>query len=415
MELAMKKEYRRAILERYLAADRAEKGRILDEFCRTSGLNRKYAISSLNRAPGSQLGRPRRVRSPHYSAKTLRVVEEVWRRAGYPWSQRLKVILIEWLPWIRKHYRLEGGMEGQLLGISPRQLDRRLKPLRSRLKKRLYGRTKPGTLLKHHIPIRTVHWDVKGPGWVEIDLVAHCGNSADGEFIHSLNLTDIHTGWGETRAVMGKGEAGVVAALEEMERALPFELKGVDSDNGTEFINAHLFRYCERRRIAFTRGRPYAKQDNAHVEQKNWTHVRRVMGYSRYDTREALRAMNELYNGELSLMMNLYQPSVKLKAKTRVGSRLRRRYDRPRTPLERLKDSGKGLPERIKAMERLKAQGDPFVLSKAIDRRLEDIHRLANQTRFPSKPAWQKTRWRRGAAVRLDFKRRDDRGLGLGS
>ena len=166
---------------------------------------------------------------------------------------------------------------------------------------RRYGRTKPGTLLKHHIPLKTDHWDVTVPGFTELDLVAHCGDRADGEFAHSLNVTDIHTTWGETRAVLGRGEARVQTALEEIRQALPFRLQGIDSDNGSEFINDHLYRYCQTQGIQFTRGRPYKKDDNAHIEQKNWTHVRKLVGYLRYDTPLAVGALNALYRHELRL------------------------------------------------------------------------------------------------------------------
>lgn len=415
MELRMRQEYRKAIYERYRAAGREERGLILDDYCRTTKQNRKYAITLLNLPRDQQKPRRRGSRRPHYGEATLRIAEAVWRSAGYPWSQRLTMILQDWMPWIRRRYRPGEDVEAQLLSISARQLDRRLGPLKKRLKRRLYGRTKPGTLLKHHIPIRAAHWNVRKPGWLEVDLVSHSGNCASGEFVYSLNVTDIQTGWVETRAVMGKGEVGVVAALEEMERTLPFALKGIDSDNGSEFINAHLYRHCKRRGIEFTRGRAYKKQDNAHVEQKNWTHVRRLMGYERYDTKEVVKAMNEVYRGELGLMMNLFQPSVKLKAKLRVGSRLRRKYDMPQTPLERLKACGGALPERLAALEKLKAEADPFVLSTAIDQRLAAIHRMANQKTFPSSPHWTKRMGRHRQEPRLDIRRPDDTRLGLDS
>ena len=191
----------------------------------------------------------------------------------------------------------------------------------------MYGRTKPGTLLKHHIPVQTERWNTTAPGFTEIDLVSHSGDCAAGEFVHSLNVTDIHTTWVETRAVLGKSQERVRQALEMIRTALPFPLRGIDSDNGSEFINGHLYRYCQARQIQFTRGRPYKKDDNAHIEQKNWTHVRKLIGYDRYDSPAALTALNALY-GDLRLLQNLWLPSVKLVKKTRVGSRLRRRVRR---------------------------------------------------------------------------------------
>jgi hypothetical protein len=216
------------------------------------------------------------------------------------------------------------------------------------------------------------------PGFTEIDLVSHSGNCAEGEFLHSLNLIDIHTTWVETRAVMGRGQAGVQQALEEMRLALPFALQGIDSDNGSEFINAHLYRYCRGHEIQFTRGRPYKKDDNAHVEQKNWTHVRKLMGYVRYDSPEALAAMNDLYGHELRLFQNLFLPSVKLVRKQRVASRLRRVYDRPQTPLERVLASPEADPVKVAQLMALRERLDPFALSQAIDQKLVRLYALAH-------------------------------------
>jgi hypothetical protein len=297
-------EYFKAIYWRYRQASEALKSAILDQFCQVCGYHRKYAIRKLNGPlPDAKPQRAHRTRGYLYSPQVISILAEVWAAAGYPWSVRLKALLPLWMPWIRQRFALSPDVEQQLLAISPRQIDRRLKPKKLQLKKRLYGRTKPGTLLKHHIPIRTHHWDVTTPGFTEVDLVSHSGNSGEGDFVHSLNLTDIHSAWVETRAVMGKGQRGVNAALDEMAHVLPFPLRGVDSDNGSEFINAHLVRYCDQRQIQFTRGRPYKKDDNAHIEQKNWTHVRKLMGWDRYDSPPALAAMNHLYRNELRLMM----------------------------------------------------------------------------------------------------------------
>jgi transposase InsO family protein len=304
---------------------------------------------------------------------------QIWKAAGYPWSARLKALLPQWLPWTRGHVRgLTPEVERELLKMSPRQMDRRLQDKKRRLKGRIYGRTKPGTLLKHHIPVKTDHWDVTEPGYCEIDLVSHSGPHASGEFIYSLNVTDIHTGWCETRAIMGKGETGVVDALEDIRQALPFVLKGIDSDNGSEFINYHLLRYCKKHRIQFTRSRPYKKDDNAHIEQKNWTHVRKLVGWDRYDTPAQLEAIQGLYQGSWRAMMNLYQPCVKLKEKVRIGSRVTRRYDQPQTPLDRLVAcyGGKRLPQAVRVQCQQRDHTDPFMLSKGIDKALGALTRV---------------------------------------
>lgn len=361
--------------ERYRKADRRERSTILDEFCSVTQYHRKYAIALLRRPPEEPENQPRRRRGPTYSPAAVRVLERIWEAADYPWSQRLKGLLPLWLPWARRHIRgCTEEVQVQLLRMSPRQMDRRLAQNKRTLKRRLYGRTKPGALLKHHIPIKTDNWDVTEPGFFEIDLVSHSGPSASGEFIYSLNVTDIHTGWDETRAVMGKGQTGVVDALEEIRKNLPFALKAIDSDNGSEFINYHLLRYCQKHHIQFTRGRPYKKDDNAHIEQKNWTHVRRIFGWDRYDTREQCDAMNALYRNDLRIMMNLFQPCVKLIKKVRVGTKVRRYYDQAQTPLDRLAETSQTTP----AITRLRKQRetcDPFTLSKSIEEQLKELDR----------------------------------------
>jgi IS30 family transposase len=361
------KEYRK----HYQKASREARSRMLDEFCAMTGYHRKYAVALLNRPPDEVPVPPRR-RGKSYSEKSMRIIEKIWEAAGYPWSARLVALLPQWLPWAAAHFEeIDGHTRHEILSISARQIDRRLQKRKRAIKGRIYGRTKPGTLLKHHIPIKTEHWDVQEPGHLEIDLVSHSGPNASGEFIHSMNATDIHTGWCETRAIMGKGEAGVVVAMEDIRRTLPFAIKSIDSDNGSEFINYHLVGYCQKHKIHFTRSRPYKKNDNAHIEQKNWTHVRRIFGWVRLDTPEQLQAMNALYKGELRLMMNLFQPCVKLISKERVGSKLRRKYDKPATPLKRLAASFEKTPPLTVTKHLAQSENfDPFLLSWKIDRQV---------------------------------------------
>jgi len=377
-------EYLRAIYERYRKAGRKAKKVILNEFCANTGYHRKYAIRLLNGArPEKRQTRRERRRGLSYRPETLAVLTAVWEAAGYPWSVRLKALLPLWLPWIRKHFRVRLEIEKQLLRISPRQMDRRLKAQKTQRRRRMYGRTKPGYLLKHHIPVKTDRWDVKTPGFTEVDLVSHSGNSASGEFAHTLNVTDIHSTWTESRAVLGRGEEAVQRALNEIATTLPFALLGVDSDNGSEFINWHLKSWCEQQHIQLTRGRPYKKDDNAHIEQKNWTHVRKLLAWDRYDTHEAVAAMNDLYGGELRLWLNLFLPSVKLLKKVRVGSKVRRVYDAARTPFERVRECAQADPEKIAKLEELRKRLDPFQQSRIIERKLERISRLANRRLSP--------------------------------
>lgn len=370
--------------KRYREADRRERSKVLDEFCELTGYHRKYAITLLNRPDEEGAVGGRRRRGPTYSPKAIRVLESIWKAADYPWSERLKAMLPLWLPWACDQIRgCTPEVEAELLRMSARQMDRRLADKKRRLKRRIYGRTKPGSLLKHHIPIKTDNWDVTEPGSCEIDLVSHSGPCASGEFIYSLNVTDIHTGWCETRAIRGKGETGVVAALDEIRRALPFRLQAIDSDNGSEFINHHLVRYSKKHRIQFTRGRPYKKDDNAHIEQKNWTHVRRIFGWDRYDTPDQLEAMNDLYRGDLRLMMNLFQPCVKLIGKHRIGTKLRRHYDPAKTPLDRLTQTDTTTPAVTRLLKHREIT-DPFLLSRGIER---DLKHLEAQRRAPQKCA----------------------------
>jgi hypothetical protein len=375
----------KAIYRRYQQATRLEKQRILDEFCQVTRYHRKSALRLLNGPQPERRPPPRRRRSPTYGTRVIQVLAAIWRTAGFPWSVRLKALLPLWLPWARRRFRLSPPLEAQLLRLSARQMDRRLAPYRRPGRTGRYGGTKPGALLKHHIPLRTDRWDVTVPGFTEIDLVAHGGDSGDGEFAHSLNLTDIHTTWVETRAVLGRGQHAVQAALEEMRQTLPFALQGIDSDNGSEFINAHLLRYCQGHGIQFTRGRPYKKDDNAHIEQKNWTHVRKLLGYVRYDSLMAHDAMNALYRQELRLFQNLFLPSVKLVRKVRVGARIRRVYDRPQTPFERVQACPEADPAKVAELAALRAQLDPFALAEAIEDKLARLYALAHH-RVPSGP-----------------------------
>ena len=384
MEARTRREYLRTIHPRYQQASREEKRQILDECCKNTGYHRKYVVRRLHGPAPGATPRPRRPRGVHYGVAAIQALTAIWEAAGYPWSVRLKALLPLWLPWARRRLRLAATVCQQLRQISPRQIDRRLAKVRRQLKTRRYGRTKPGSLLKHHIPLKTDHWDVTVPGFTELDLVAHCGDRAAGEFAHSLNVTDIHTTWVETRAVLGKGELRVQQALEEIRQTLPFRLQGIDSDNGSEFINDHLYRYTQAQAIQFTRGRPYKKDDNAHIEQKNWTHVRKLVGYLRYDTPAAVVALNDLYRTELRLLQNLFLPSVKLMRKERIGARVRRRYDEPRTPLERVQASATADPTAVTRLVALRDRLDPFVLATTIDRKIERLLDLATPGRRPA-------------------------------
>ena len=386
-------EYMKTIHERYAqATGKREKGVILDEFCKTYDCHRKHALRLLNGpTPGPRRSARRPRQSPYSGKRLLVLLEAIAKAASYPCGPRLKVTMLEWMPNARKELGITAPEERLLRAISPATIDRRLEPHKRESLRRIYGTTRPGHMLKHHIPIKTDCWDVDRPGFTEIDLVAHCGDCAEGNFANTLTQDDVFTQWVERRCVLGKSQEVVCAALDNARRELPFDLLGVDSDNGSEFINDHLYRYSKgdpamkRAPIQMTRGRPYKKDDNAHVEQKNWTHVRKPLGYGRFDTQAAVDAINDLYRHELGWFQNLFLPSFKLIAKVRVGSRLRRRYDTPKTPFQRVLDSGRGDPAKIAAYRRLREQLNPFELSRIIDRKLERIWTMRS---VAPKPAW---------------------------
>jgi hypothetical protein len=314
-----------------------------------------------------------------------------------------------------------------------------LKSKKGRVRRRMYGTTKPGVLLKHLIPIKTDCWNVSRPGFGEVDLVSHSGACAQGDFGHTLNFTDIFSGWVERRCVLGKGELGVQQAVDAMRQELPFDLLGIDSDNGSEFINDHLYRYCQgdpqtkRLPVQFTRSRPYKKDDNAHVEQKNWTHVRKLLGYGRYDSQEAIAAINDLYRHELRWFQNFFQPSMRLVEKVRMGARLRRKYDPAKTPLRRLIESGQCDQVKLTCLKALREQINPFTLSKLIDAKLKAICAMASrvpaslprymltkrQQRWKeSKPLvedWAGGPMRRGSALLFQYRKAWIRDARLGS
>ncbi|MGH8647804.1 MAG: hypothetical protein ACREUP_00650 [Burkholderiales bacterium] len=384
MEPKAEREYLARMWERYVIAQRREKSRLLDEAVAVTGRHRKGLIRRWR--VGSRPPRRRRAGRPtRYGPAVGRALLAIWTAAGYPWSQRLKALLPTWVPWARRRLGLTPATEAGLVRISARQIDRVLAPHKRTIRRRQYGRTKPGTLLKHHIPLRTDRWRVTAPGFTEIDLVAHSGDRAEGEFAYTFNLTDIHTTWVESGALLGKSQVRVQETLEQLRAALPFPLHGIDSDNGSEFINAHLYRYCRHRQIQFTRGRPYKKDDNAHIEQKNWTHVRKLMGYVRYDSEAAVAAMNAVY-ADLRLLQNLFLPSVKLVTKERVGARVRRRYDRPQIPLDRVRVCPEADPVTVQALVALRARLDPFQLAQRIDAGLGRVYQLANHRVRASAP-----------------------------
>ena len=335
-----KKEYLAKIRDRYKDASKKEKKLILDEFCNVCSYNRKYAIRLINSNPSANQSPTQRGRKKHYTDPMIKkVLTDIWVATNLPCSKRLKAILPLWLPFYDDD--IPDYIYLQLLSISPASIDRFMKPDRDKFSRRGLSTTKPGSLLKKKIPVKTNQWNETQPGFVEVDGVAHCGTSVAGMFAYTINCVDIATSWTEQRAVWGKGERGVLQSIENIENSLPFDIQGFDCDNGSEFLNWHLYRYFVHRDkpVKFTRSRPYRKNDNAHVEGKNWTHIRQYLGYERFDKIEIVQQLNELYTSEWRLYLNFFIPSAKLVEKERVGSKVIKKYDQPKTPFQRILDS----------------------------------------------------------------------------
>jgi hypothetical protein len=360
MRLSMRERRRvvDATAKRYQNTSKKERGRILDEFTQVTHYGRKYAawlLSNWHRRRVLTIGGVRTVyvfglkkarakgknppkRPPTYGPDTLRLLKALWALAGGLCGKRLAPFIRETVPVLERfeEITLSAEQRAKLLAVSPATIDRLLAPERKKYQLRGRSTTRPGTLLKHQIPIRTfADWDDARPGFVEIDLVAHDGGIPGSEVIHSLTLTDIATGWTEVRPLKTRARRWVLEALADITQHLPFTLLGIDSDNGSEFINGELSAYCTEHHLTFTRSRPYRKNDSCFVEQKNYSIVRRAVGYARLETDRQLDCLRELY-APLATFTNYFQPSVKLLKKTRTGSKVKKIYDKPQTPLQRL-------------------------------------------------------------------------------
>jgi hypothetical protein len=365
----------KAIHPRYLQANKREKGRILDEFVAATGCHRKHAIRRLRQGiPECQ--RERRGRKRTYAGGVVGHLARIWKICGHICGKRLQPFLPEMVAVLERHEELVIDAESKalLLQMSAATIDRLLARFRQQ-KGRGLSTTKPGTLLKDSIPVRTfADWDDAKPGFVEIDLVAHCGVSTHGQYLQTLTTTDITTGWTECLALKHRSQRNVSAAIKLLRERLPFPLLGIDSDNDGVFINETLFRYCEDERVTFTRCRPYKKNDQAHVEQKNWSVVRKTIGYKRYESETALTLMESIY-ADLRLYVNFFQPVQKLVSKRRNGSKVQKRYDQARTPHQRVVDS----PD-VTSKDKLRLQVtylalNPVQLRDRIDANLEQLWR----------------------------------------
>ena len=338
LTMGQRKAVTKANAARYRRASKAEKGKILDELCATTGWHRNHARKALGAALGPTLVRAaRQPRTPLYGPQVLVALGFCWAVLGAPTGKRLAPVMGVLVPTLRRFGELDISDQtaAALMTMSPATMDRRLAPARAAMRLRGRSHTKPGSLLKDAIAIRTwAQWDDAVPGFVEIDLVGHEGGHAQGEHAYTLTVTDIATGWTENRSVRNKARRWVIAALEDIAKIMPFPLLGIDSDNGSEFINYHLLAWCEERKITFTRSRPGNSNDGAHVEQKNWAVVRTVVGYHRYDTTAELVLLNKIWVLQSS-MTNYFLPQQKLLSKVRHGAKVTKKYDVPTTPHRR--------------------------------------------------------------------------------
>lgn len=359
----------------YQSAGAEHKRKLLDQAQELLGYHRKAAIRSLRaamveRGPRIICGRP-----VSYEPRVLLPwLRPIWEATDYACGRRLVGMLPEWIPAYEQHERrIPGAVREKLLAASGRTLDRLLEPLRGQGDGR--SLTRPGTLLRHQIPIRGSLWEEGKAGWLEVDTVALCGGSAAGEFVWMLDGVDYATTWVELRAMWGRGQAGTLAALRDVEASLPFDLLGLDSDNGGEFLNYHVLSWLQKRSrpVFMTRSRPYKKDDNAHVEQKNWTHIRQCFGYERHDNPEVVELINALVKGAYGQLLNYFHASLKLERKERTQGRLKRVYGKAQTPLARVLASAEVKPQTKRRLEQEKARLNPFALKQVVARSLKEI------------------------------------------
>lgn len=381
MRQMTKQEITEVVAKRYLnARSRKEKTKILDEYCANIGVHRKHAIRKIRahcfqRRKGN--GVSDRGRKQKYSSSLDQYLIQIWKSYNEICPERLHPFLDEGIKKLEQfgHLNISTKQKDEILSLSLSTLKRRIKGHREKnggIKG--LSATKPGYLLKREIPIQTLSWNTEKVGFCEIDLVAHCGGSLTGDLIYTLQFVDIKSTWTERVAVMGKSQQKVFEGIEKIHKhLLPFFLLGIDSDNGSEFINAHLLQYCKENKISFTRGRPYMSKDNAHIEQKNYTAVRKILGYDRFDTNEHLKLINDLYDNELRLYINFFQPSMKMKEKIRIGSKYKRKYNDAKTPFQRILESPEVSKQKKKELQVVYSSLDPIELKRKIDRKIQSI------------------------------------------
>lgn len=372
-----KLELLEALRPRHGKAGKKAKGRMLDEFCAATKYNRKYAIQLLRHGP-PRSKKGKRGRHPRYGRDVVAALVEAWQASGPICGKRLHPFLPELVEALERHgeLRLAPEVKDKLLQMSRATIDRRLQRARSKLPVRGRTTTRPGSLLKSAIPIRTfADWDDARPGFLEIDLVAHCGETTAGEYLHTLSAVDIDTRWYEPVALPNRSQKATFEGICTLRRRLPFPLLGLDSDSGGEFINYHLYHYCQEEHITFTRSRPFKKNDQAYVEQKNWTPVRQTIGYERYDSHQALALLRSIYQ-DLRPFVNFFQPVMKLQSKIRLGSKVRKKYDQAQTPYRNVMASDLVEQSVKQELTQVYLSLNPVDLRRRIDANLARLWRL---------------------------------------
>jgi hypothetical protein len=373
-------EYAEEIKKRYRKATKAKKRELLNEFTQVTGLHRKSAIRLLNRKTESE-EKKRRGRKKKYGMREKEAIEQIWEASDRLCSKRLKPFLPEMIKVMRRHGEIavNAELEAKLCCMSTSTIDRLLRSDRKTGGRKGLSTTSPGTILKHMIPIRTfADWEEDKAGFMEIDLVSHCGETVEGFYLTTLCGVDIASGWTECLPVLGKGAQRVRSSVHRMRQRLPFTLLGIDSDNGSEFINQYFYAYCNEEKITFTRSRPYKKNDSCHVEQKNGNIVRRVVGYERYSSKEAYRCLDSLYTN-LRLYVNFFQPTMKLLSKTRNGATVHKVYDTAKTPYQRLIDSGVLTASKRKELTAIYNYLNPVSLRNQIDELVSSLVKKADR------------------------------------
>lgn len=399
MDMHSRKQYLKTLQANYRSGSKQEKTAVLNEYTKNTGHNRKYVIGQLNRTDLLPEGPTKnRVRSCRYGSEIMAPLVAVYEIFDRPCGQRLKPQIEVELERLRKfgEIMITNEVTAKLKKMSSATIDRKLRAHKRKIGQlKGFGTTKPGTLLKSLIPTRLTEWDTEKIGYLEVDTVAHCGGNVSGSYLHTVSLTEIATGWWEGEAIMGLGQQPTLEGLKLMRQRTPFAWAGIDSDGGSEFINYPLWGYCHDEELEFTRSRPSRKNDNAYVEQKNWTHVRKVIGYGRFDTLEQQDLINSIYRQELRLYKNFFQPVMKLKAKVRIGAKIKRKRDKAKTPYHRILESPQTSAKDRKLLKQTYQHLNPAELKRRLDAKVELLYQLIE----PKAPSTRLTTLKREVAM----------------